>query len=185
MTSRPTALSGFLDRTIVPLFLAVTDVGAGTDHGFEQANVYRAFFELAPAGLFILDQERRVRHSNAAGQRLFGPPGAPLAGRPIFDFVSSASRAALEQAFAALAAKGGTSPLITAEGRDEGGASFPIEIFILKLRPWAEEGYGFVVRDLRERPTVTGRPGAPKPGGPSGPYTLGELLMADRLRELV
>ena len=136
-----------------------------------------AFFESAPEGQFILDRGRRVRRANLEARRWFGRPGVELRGRSFSELFGPQAQPQVERALAAVGAGPRRSEPLVVAARAPDGSTLSMEIVVLPLRWGAEDGYGAVVRD-RTGPTA-------RAGAAPGPYTLGELLMANRLRELV
>ncbi|HKV90831.1 MAG TPA: PAS domain-containing protein [Thermoplasmata archaeon] len=142
---------------------------------------FRSFFEAAPLPLFLLDGARRVRRANRVASQTFSPTGAELRGQPFPELF--APKPGLDGAFEAV--RTGRTPFaaLTTEGREDGGRLFPVEVLLVPLRVGEADAFGVVVRDLRIR--ATGPQGAPSTAKAPGAYTLSDLLMANRLRELV
>jgi PAS domain S-box-containing protein len=152
-------------------------VSAASDDG----GTFRAFFDAAPLPFFLLDPDRRVRQANRAALRTFAAFGPDLSLRPFSSLLSGPSQQRLEEAFRSAAQDPGGSFSIAAESASAAGKGWPMEVTILRLREGERPPFGAVVRDLRAAPP---RPGPPSEGE-KGTYTLAELLMANRLRELV
>lgn len=141
----------------------------------------RAFFEAAPQGQLVLDVGRRIRSANSAAIRLFGFTGTGLAGRPFNELIDPASAPAIETAFLAVATRE-TAPPVTIQGRTASGTMFPVEVTVVRVRAARLDGFGVIARDLRTAPDPASAPAA---GRAPPKYTAAELLMANRLRELV
>ncbi|HEY6238458.1 MAG TPA: hypothetical protein VIZ68_04660 [Thermoplasmata archaeon] len=145
----------------------------------------RAFFETGPTGHFVLTRARVISRANSAAKKLFVPSGAELEGRAFSELIEPGSRFTVDQAFLGLAGPGTSAEKVLAVARGESGPPFPVELHLLRLAPNSPNRFGVVVRELGDR-----APAAPAPAtsasDPAPPtYTLGELLMANRLRELV
>lgn len=149
----------------------------------DEVAAIRAFFDAAPLGQLVLDVGRRIRSANPAAVRLFAVPGFGLAGRPFPELIDPASGPTMEQAFLA-AAGNGASPTATVQVRAAAGGTFPVELTVLRLRTGRADGFGVIARDLRAPRAVPEAP-APPTGRAPPAYTAAELLMANRLRELV
>lgn len=141
----------------------------------------RSFFDISPVPQLLLTPDRKVRVANRAAGRLFAPSGASLGGRPFADLLAPSARAALEGLFRALDGPAASGQRVASEALSADGRAVPIELLIVRLAAGAASGFGIVARDLRV--PAAGRVPAPLEVG--GTYTLAELLMADRLRELV
>jgi PAS domain S-box-containing protein len=141
----------------------------------------RSFFEVSPTAQLLLTPDRKVRVANAAAGRLFAPAGTALGGRPFTDLFVTTTRPAIDGLFAALSAPGASGQRVGVEVLGPDGRSFPVELLAVRLSPNGSSGFGIVARDLRL--PAPGR--VPSPIAPAGSYTLAELLMANRLRELV
>jgi len=165
-------------RTLLAAVLTVIPGGAPP---MEEAVDYRTFFEAAPNGQLVLDPARRIRRANRAAERLFRRNPGELQGRVLADLVVPRSHEALDAVFASLLRDGGAATPVLTEGLGPEGAPIPIEIVVVRLPSAGPIGFGAVVRDLRD--PVAG-PGAVTSAAP-GKYTLAELLMANRLRDLV
>ncbi len=141
----------------------------------------RSFFEISPTPQLLLAADRTVRVANQAATRLFAPPGAALAGRPFLELLAPAGRPVVDRLFQALAAPQAAGQRIAAETLPNGGAPISIELLVVRLSSATTSGFGVVARDLR----VPAPTRVPTPIEATGSYTLAELLMANRLRELV
>ena len=141
----------------------------------------RSFFDVSPLPQLLLTPDRKVRAANRAASRLFAPSGAALGGRPFADLLAPSARGAVEGLFRALDGPAASGQRVASEALSADGRSIPVELQIVRLAAGAASGFGIVARDLRV-PTA-GR--VPTPLDVGGTYTLAELLMADRLRELV
>ena len=139
----------------------------------------RALFEASRDAQLLLDPTFRVEVANPAAARLFGSRGGDLRGRT-FDTLFAASA---QTAFAGLYAALRTSdrapvPLrLEVEGPDQ--RPIPVEVDVVRLALPGNFRYGATVRDLR----APGPSAVPAAG--ARPYSLPELLLADRLKELV
>lgn len=142
----------------------------------------RALFEAAPVGQLVLDQGRRIRAANPAAARIFGAVPPALVGREFSDLIAPESTGAVDRAFTAAGLEG-AAPSRAVQGRTVGGGTFPLELIVLKLASGSSEGYGLIAHDMRPVAVQPTFPGATK--GPPPAYTAAELLMANRLRELV
>lgn len=150
----------------------------------EESARIRALFEAAPLGQLVLDITRRIRSANPAAVRLFGFTDTGLSGRAFGELFDPGSGPVLERVFLTVAGNGAAPPE-TVQARTANGATFPLELTVLRLRTGRTDGFGAIVRDLR---AVPGAPTvAPTAAGGRAPpaYTAAELLMANRLRELV
>jgi len=141
----------------------------------------RAFFEAVPLGQFLLDGQRTVLEVNAAALRLFSLTGAPLRGHRFDELIAPSSAAVGERAFLA-ATVGEAGVPVAIEARTVDGRGFAAELTVLRFRAGGEDRYGVQVRDLRTAATTQGSLG---PAAPVPAYTVAELLMANRLRDLV
>ncbi|MCI4360072.1 MAG: PAS domain-containing protein [Thermoplasmata archaeon] len=144
-----------------------------------------SFFDHAPIALLVLDGSRRVQRANAATERLFGPSAEELRGRLFTALVEPRWRSAVDQAIDAVSARGDPFLGLSAEAQRADGSVALLEISIIRLSVGAWIGLGVVAREVR--PTESSaRPGHEVGGRATEPaYTLGELLMANRLRELI
>jgi PAS domain-containing protein len=157
---------------------------AGSLFGASEAPVdaeIRALFDAAPTGQLLVDTNLRVLVANAAAHQMFVPPGEALRGRPFDGLFVIASRPSLGALFSDL--RSGPSPTdrLTTEGLGPGGVPFPVEVVIVRLPPKLRCPFGAVVRNLAEpamSPTSPTKPGARV-------YSLPELLLANRLKEMV
>ena len=164
-------------RWAMGLFLAIPGSNAAGPEGEETD--FRAFFDSVPVGQLLLDQARRIRSSNSAAALLFSPTAAELEGRMLSELVSPPSRAAVDAAFLEVSSGRPASQPATVRVPTADGTEFSAEILIFRISPPSENAYGVVARDLRAASSSPYSPtGQPK-------YTLGELLMANRLQELV
>ncbi|MCI4321852.1 MAG: PAS domain-containing protein, partial [Thermoplasmata archaeon] len=131
----------------------------------------------APIPFFVLDRERRIRRANAAALRTFAAFGPELGGRPFSSLLSGPSQARVDDAFRSASREPPISDSVTAESASAAGKGWPMELTIVRLPSRKEAEFGAVLRDLRVAPSPA--------GAEKGAYTLAELLMANRLRELV
>jgi len=152
-------------------------VSAATDDGA----TFRAFFDVAPLPFFVLDPDRRIRQANSAAHRTFAAFGPDLAGRPFSTLLSGPSQARLEDAFRSASRDPPFSDPIALESASAAGRGWPMEVTVVRLANRSDAEFGAVLRDLRTAPS----PAAASPAGGKATYTLAELLMANRLRELV
>jgi PAS domain S-box-containing protein len=151
-------------------------VSAGDD-----GSTFRTFFDVAPLPFFLLDRNRRIHRANAAALRTFSAFGPDLVGRPFSNLLSGPSQPRLEDAFRSASRDSPSSDSIVAESASMAGKGWPMEVTVVRLPDSGPAQFGAFLRDLR-----TGAPSsAAAPGGEKGSYTLAELLMANRLRELV
>jgi PAS domain-containing protein len=142
----------------------------------------RSFFEVSPTPQLLLTADRKVRVANRAATRLFTLPGnSPIAGHPFEELLAPATRAAVAQLFQALAAPQAPGQRIAADILASGGLPVPIELLVVRLSAASPTGFGVVARDLR----IPAPNRSTTPIDATGSYTLAELLMANRLRELV
>jgi PAS domain S-box-containing protein len=142
---------------------------------------YRALFEAFPSAELLLDEGLKILVANEAALRMFGASGADLRGRPFDALFATASRPPLLALFVGL--RSGPSPhdRLATEGLGAGGVPFPAEVVIVRLPSNLRVPFAAVVRSLAE--PAPSRAPASKPG--ARPYSLPELLMANRLKEMV
>ncbi len=141
----------------------------------------RAYFDVSPSAQFLLDPDLRIRAANQAAARLFASKDGSLVGRAFGDLLANSSRSSGTQLFALLATPDAPGHRVAVEGVTAQGLSFPVELVGFRLSASVSGGFGAVLRDLRDpAPTRT-----PSPIVATEAYTLAELLMANRLRELV
>ncbi len=141
----------------------------------------RSFFDVSPVPQLLLTPDRKIRVANRAASRLFAPSGVALGGRLFADLLAPSARAAVDGLFRALDGPAASGQRVASEAISPDGRAVPIELLIVRLAAGAPSGFGIVARDLRV--PAAGR--VPTPLDAGGTYTLAELLMADRLRELV
>ncbi len=141
----------------------------------------RSFFDVSPLAQLLLASDRKVRVANRAAGRLFAPNGAPLGGRSFVELLSPAARPVVENLFRALIGPATSGQRVASEVPSAEGRPIPVELLVVRLSNGATSGFGVLARDLRS--PAAGR--LPTPIDSAGTYTLAELLMADRLRELV
>ena len=141
----------------------------------------RSFFEVSPTAQLLLSADRKIRVANQAAGRLFAPTGAAINGRPFTDLLAPAARPTIERLFQALTDPAVAGQRVASEAIAPDGHPFPIELLVVRLSAGVPSGFGIVARDLRA--PAPGRQPTPIEAG--GSYTLAELLMANRLRELV
>jgi PAS domain S-box-containing protein len=159
--------------SLAPLVALVA--GDGSDPQF------RAYFDVSPTPQLILDPDQKIRVANPAAGRLFLPNGPTLAGRSFVDLIVPTARASVEELFRTLAQPNAAGLRIAADGILPDGRAFPVELLAVRLSATTPNGFGVVVRDLRSPAPSR----VPTPIGPADAYTIAELLMARRLRELV
>jgi PAS domain S-box-containing protein len=141
----------------------------------------RSHFEANPVPLFVLDPERRIRNANPAALRVLAPEQTTLEGRSFDELFSGASRASLESLFSLLGSSGAPAHRVAVEALGVEGRPFPAELVVFRLPAAASGGFGAVLRDLREAPANR----VPAPVVSVGSYSVAELLLANRLRDLV
>lgn len=184
MRSRPARRSIAATRVagwLIPAVVSGVAGGGGAEPSEESADS-RAFFDVVPMGQVVLGPDRRIRLANAAAHRLLLPSGGELAGKTIPELLPPAAHFAVEHGFeAAAGASPSSAPILVDISRTNGSAA-RIEIMVVRIDGRPGAAYGAVFREVREPPSATGP--ASGPAG-AGRYSLGELLMANRLRELV
>lgn len=137
---------------------------------------FRALFEAVPVGEVVLDDHHRIRRANRAAAGLFGANPTQLVGRTLAELLGNSTTTAVEAAFGAVESAPGGTYSVELQARGADGQPFPLELTLLRLPAQAPgPRFGATLRDLRSG-------GAP---ARSANYTLAELLMADRMRELV
>lgn len=140
-----------------------------------------SFFEVSPTAQLILAADRKVRVANASAARLLSPRGATLVGRPFTDVIAPPARPVTDRLFLALAGPDAAGQRVAVDAVLPDGRPLPVELIVVRLSREPTAGFGVVLRDLRTPP-----PGRlPSPIESRDSYTLAELLMANRLRELV
>lgn len=138
---------------------------------------YRDLFLALPLAQCLLDGTGRILVANPAADRLFGAMAGLLRGRAITELIDSAAGSALVRA---MAGTGRGSPVtLQANARSIAGPIFAIEVAVVRVRAGPPALFGVLLRDLRESSRAGG------PAGATSEYTVAELLMANRLRELV
>jgi PAS domain S-box-containing protein len=162
---------------VAPFVAAFAFAGVGQVVDLE----LRAFFEGVPLAELVLDAQGTVQASNVAARQLFSTDARELRGVSFHVLFQTSSHPAIQAAFGVLVNPTAPPQRFAADGRLLDGRAFPAEVTVLRLSPASPTSYGAIVRDLREAragptPTDAGR-------GPG--YSLPELLMANRLRELV
>jgi PAS domain S-box-containing protein len=140
-----------------------------------------AFFEGAPTPIMLLDATGRIGRANPEAERVFGRPGRGLVGRPFLELFPPSTQSALRDALTRLAEGSVRNERVTGEAYDPAGSGFPSELTLVRLSDGPAPGLGAVVRDLRPR-AMASPPGTPPA---AARYSLPELLMANRLKELV
>ena len=141
----------------------------------------RSFFDVNPAPQFLLDPQRQIRGANSAALRVFSRGGAPLEGRWFDELFSATSRLSLDALFTVVGAPEALPHKVAVEGLGADGRTFPAELVAIRLSGANPGGFGIVLRDLRDPPASR----IPSPVATVGTYTVAELLLANRLRELV
>lgn len=140
----------------------------------DEATLYRDLFLTLPLGQCLLDGTGRILVTNPAADRLFETSAGSLRGRAIADLIDAPAASMAARVFGRSAR---ADPLtFPAQARLATGQTFPIEMAVVRIRAGPPALYGALFRDLRETPRGPGA--APE-------YTVAELLMANRLRELV
>jgi PAS domain-containing protein len=141
----------------------------------------RALFDAAPTGQFLIDANLRILVANSAAHRMFTSTGEMLRGRSFDALFVPASKPSLGALFSDL--RSGSSPTdrLTTEGLAPGAVPFPAEVVIVRLPPKLRCPFGAVVRSLAE--AAMSPTSATKPG--TRAYSLPELLLANRLKEMV
>ena len=137
---------------------------------------FRALFEAVPLGEVVLDDHYRIRRANRAAAGLFGANPNQLVGRTLAELLGNSSGTSIEAAFGAVETAPDGTYSIELQARGTDGQPFPLELTVIRL-PAQVPGprFGATLRDLRSGA------GPARPGN----FTLAELLMADRMRELV
>jgi PAS domain S-box-containing protein len=140
-----------------------------------------AFFEGAPTPVMLLDASGRIGRANPEAERVFGRPGGGLVGRPFRELFTPSTQSALRDVLTRLAQASVRNERVIGEAYDSNGSGFPSELTLVRLSDGPAPALGAVVRDLRPRAM------APAPGTPpaAARYSLPELLLANRLKELV
>jgi|HubBroStandDraft_1064217.scaffolds.fasta_scaffold143639_2 PAS domain S-box-containing protein len=141
----------------------------------------RALFDAVPNAELLVDERFRIFVANAAAHRMFGAAGEALRGRPFEGLFVAASRPSLAARFSDLGAGHSPADRLTTEGLGPGGVPFSVEVLIVRLTPNLRCPFGAVVRSLAE-PVASGS--APPARGARA-YSLPELLLANRLKEMV
>lgn len=177
-TSRRSTFSPFGAGRGLPLLLGAFGV-APASVGMDSE--IRSFFEASPTPQLLLTSERTVRAANPSASRLLGARGASLSGRPFTDLLVPAARPVAERLFQSLKAPDSAGQRVALDAVSPDGRPFPVELVVVRLSTAAVSGFGVLLRDLRLPPP--GR--TPAPVEARETYTLAELLMANRLRELV
>ena len=137
---------------------------------------YRALFEAVPLGEVVLDDHHRIRRANRAAAGLFGANPSQLVGRTLAELLGNSTGTAIDAAFGAVESAPGGTYSVELQARGSDGQPFPLELTVLRLPAQAPgPRFGATLRDLR----------AGEAPARAGNYTLAELLMADRMRELV
>jgi hypothetical protein len=141
----------------------------------------QSLFDAVPLAQFVLDENRGIRIANAEAHRLFVGPAEQLRGRTFDSLFSAAARPSIGTLFASL--RSGPSPTqrITTEGSGPQGVGIPVEVVAFRLPTSARSPYGVTVRPLADSSPARPKPSAP----PNRPYSLPELLLANRLKEMV
>jgi PAS domain S-box-containing protein len=152
--------------------------------GVRDDAVYRAFFEATPAGLILLDGGRRIQAANAAATKLFGHALVEPPGRSFGDLLATAAAEAAERAFSQAASQG-CSAAVAVDARGSAGAVIAVELTITRIRTPSADSYGVEVRELHRDPRSTEPARGTSGPGTSPSYSVAELLMANRLRDLV
>jgi PAS domain-containing protein len=161
--------------TAVTLLLALASPATGADRDAS------AFFEVSPTPQFLLASDRRIVAANRAAQELFSPDGSALPGRPFGQLFSPDSAGPVDALFGQLSVPGAPGQRVAVAGGAPHARPFPIELLVVRLSAGEPTGYGAIARDLRVPPPTR----VPAAIEVASPYTLAELLMANRLRELV
>lgn len=139
---------------------------------------YRELFLALPMAQCLLEGSGRILAANPAAERLFGSSPGLLRGRAITDLIDSAAGSALVRE---MSGAGRGSPVtLQANARSIAGPIFAIELAVVRVRVGPPALFGVLLRDLRESSRAAGGP-----AGAASEYTVAELLMANRLRELV
>jgi PAS domain S-box-containing protein len=140
----------------------------------EDPGVYRAMFDQASDGRFVLDSNATILHANLAGARLFGAAEAALYLVPFSELLAPTAQAGFQKALAATQRPPSRFGPIALEGRFADGSTFPIEVELVRSTP---DRFGVVVRDSRAK----ARDLRPAPGR----FNPGQVLIASRIQELV
>ena len=83
---------------------------------------YRALYECAPVGYFVVDPDGRILESNPAGAALFGVAADKLGGRPVASLLAPESAAELT-ALLDTPRPGGPTTIREAQARDDGNGA--------------------------------------------------------------
>jgi signal transduction histidine kinase len=123
----------------------------GAPAGAADAGELQALFQLVEVPQIILDPARRVRLANAAAERILVVPGVSLRGRRFLELVSPSFQAQASHALDSARELGVPPVPVTLELLAPGGGVVSIELIAIRLPSRAEQAYGLVLRDLRER----------------------------------
>ncbi len=138
--------------------------------------------EAAPYGLVLVDAAGRVRWANPMAALWLAPTGTPLLGRAFLALFEPSTAARLEAAARSPAGDAGVPAPLPGEALDARGLPFPVEVTLVRSGRPPNPLLGAWIRDARA--PAGGRGGSRDRSGAAA-YSLPELLMADRLRELV
>lgn len=138
----------------------------------DDPEVYRAMFDQAADGRFVLDGHFHILHANRAATQLFRASETLLRGVVFSELIAAESRAEFTRALAVVhtpSSRFGPAPY---QGRASDGSTFPVDVEVVH---GTTDRYGIVTREARP----------PTSSPPSGRLTPGRLLIADRIEELV
>lgn len=88
----------------------------------QELNRYKALFDFAPVGYFVVSREGLIIETNLAGARLFGVEPDEFGGRPMQSFLTPGSRLALLGLLKKLRNGGASASCEVQTGADEGNA---------------------------------------------------------------
>lgn len=137
----------------------------------EDPTVYRAMFDQARDGRFVLDPEGQILHANPAAAHLFGASEEALRGVAFSELLDAEARPTFQAILVATRTPPARAGPIPLKARSANGSPFPIEI---DVDHGTKERYGVVARDAR----------AARPP-PAGKFNPGQMLIASRIQELV
>ena len=142
---------------------------------------YREALEALPKGLLLLDEEDIVRFSNTSSTRILGRGLPQMLGHRVDEFVEPLYRPAVRQAVHDLTVVEEVDRHLRIKMLDGHMIPVPVAITLFRLSPRPSSGLGLLLEDAVAGAAATSGIELPL----TKAYSLPELLMSDRLKELV